>query len=33
MTENQGVVFVGRKPPMSYVLAIITSSLQATPKK
>ena len=25
MTENQGVVFVGRKPPMSYVLAIITS--------
>jgi len=25
MTENSGVVFVGRKPAMSYVLAIITS--------
>jgi DNA-binding protein len=25
MTENTDVVFVGNKPPMSYVLAIITS--------
>jgi DNA-binding protein len=25
MTENSSVVFVGNKPPMSYVLAIITS--------
>ena len=25
MTENADVVFVGNKPPMSYVLAIITS--------
>jgi len=25
MTENSDVVFVGSKPPMSYVLAIITS--------
>ena len=25
MTENQKTVFVGRKPAMSYVLAIITS--------
>lgn len=25
MTENAGVIFVGNKPPMSYVLAIITS--------
>jgi len=25
MTENQGIVFIGRKPAMSYVLAIITS--------
>lgn len=25
MTENSDVVFVGNKPPMSYVLAIITS--------
>ncbi len=25
MTENADVIFVGSKPPMSYVLAIITS--------
>jgi DNA-binding protein len=25
MTENADVIFVGNKPPMSYVLAIITS--------
>ena len=25
MTENADVVFVGNKPPMSYVLAIMTS--------
>ncbi len=25
MTENQDVIFVGSKPPMSYVLAVITS--------
>jgi DNA-binding protein len=25
MTENSDVIFVGNKPPMSYVLAIITS--------
>jgi DNA-binding protein len=25
MTENKDVIFVGNKPPMSYVLAIITS--------
>jgi DNA-binding protein len=25
MTENSNVIFVGNKPPMSYVLAIITS--------
>jgi DNA-binding protein len=25
MTENANIVFVGRKPAMSYVLAIITS--------
>jgi DNA-binding protein len=25
MTENQKTVFIGRKPAMSYVLAIITS--------
>jgi DNA-binding protein Alba len=25
MAENAGIVFVGRKPAMSYVLAIITS--------
>ena len=25
MTQNADVIFVGNKPPMSYVLAIITS--------
>jgi DNA-binding protein Alba len=25
MTENSDVIFIGSKPPMSYVLAIITS--------
>jgi DNA-binding protein len=25
MAENSGIVFIGNKPPMSYVLAIITS--------
>jgi len=25
MAQNQGIVFIGRKPAMSYVLAIITS--------
>jgi len=25
MTENKNVIFIGNKPPMSYVLAIITS--------
>ena len=25
MTENKDVIFVGNKPPMSYVLAIITA--------
>jgi DNA-binding protein Alba len=25
MTDNPGIVFVGRKPAMSYVLAVITS--------
>jgi len=25
MTENSNVIFVGSKPPMSYVLAVITS--------
>jgi DNA-binding protein Alba len=25
MTENADVIFIGNKPPMNYVLAIITS--------
>lgn len=25
MAEKSGIIFVGRKPPMSYVLAVITS--------
>ena len=25
MTENSDVIFIGSKPPMSYVLAVITS--------
>jgi len=28
MTENADVIFVGNKPPMAYVLAIITSLSQ-----
>ena len=31
MTENAGVIFVGNKPPMSYVLAIITSLSSGNP--
>jgi archaea-specific DNA-binding protein len=30
MTENSDVIFVGNKPPMSYVLAIITSFSSGT---
>jgi DNA-binding protein len=30
MTENADVIFVGNKPPMSYVLAIITSLSSGT---
>jgi archaea-specific DNA-binding protein len=30
MTENSDVIFVGNKPPMSYVLAIITSFSKGT---
>ena len=33
MTENADVIFVGNKPPMSYVLAIITSFSHTTSKK
>ncbi len=33
MTENTDVIFVGNKPPMSYVLAIITSLSQGNLKK
>ena len=25
MTEKSGTIFIGRKPPMNYVLAVITS--------
>jgi DNA-binding protein len=32
MTENTDVIFVGNKPPMSYVLAIITSLSQGNLK-
>ncbi|MGQ9726205.1 MAG: DNA-binding protein Alba [Candidatus Bathycorpusculaceae bacterium] len=32
MAENKNVIFVGNKPPMAYVLAIITS-LSATDAK
>ena len=31
MTENADVIFVGNKPPMSYVLAIITSLSSGNP--
>jgi len=33
MAENQGVIFVGRKPAMSYVLAIITSLSSSSAKE
>jgi DNA-binding protein len=33
MTENSDVIFVGNKPPMSYVLAIITSLSQGNVKE
>jgi DNA-binding protein len=33
MAENTGVVFIGRKPPMSYVLAIITSLSSSNAKE
>ncbi len=33
MTENASVIFIGNKPPMSYVLAIITSLSQGNPKE
>ena len=33
MTENSDVIFVGNKPPMSYVLAIITSFSSGTLKE
>ena len=33
MTENADVIFIGNKPPMSYVLAIITSLSSGTPKE
>ncbi|MCJ7424145.1 DNA-binding protein Alba [Candidatus Bathyarchaeota archaeon] len=33
MAENSGIVFVGRKPAMSYVLAIITSLSSSNAKE
>ena len=33
MTQNSDVIFVGNKPPMSYVLAIITSLSSGTLKE
>ena len=33
MTENADVIFVGNKPPMSYVLAIITALSSGTSKE
>ncbi|MGD0160237.1 MAG: DNA-binding protein Alba [Candidatus Bathyarchaeia archaeon] len=33
MAENQKTVFIGRKPAMSYVLAIITSLSQSNSKE
>lgn len=33
MTENADVIFIGNKPPMSYVLAIITSLSQGDLKE
>jgi DNA-binding protein Alba len=33
MMKNADAIFEGNKPPMSYVLAIITSLPQANPKE
>ncbi len=33
MAEKSDVIFVGNKPPMSYVLAIITAFSQGNPKE
>ena len=33
MTENADVIFIGNKPPMSYVLAIITALSSGAPKE
>lgn len=33
MTDNADVIFIGNKPPMSYVLAIITSLSQGNLKE
>ena len=33
MAENADVIFIGNKPPMSYVLAIITSLSSGNPKE
>ena len=33
MAENSGIVFIGRKPAMSYVLAVITSLSSDSPKE
>jgi DNA-binding protein len=33
MAENAGIVFIGRKPAMSYVLAIITSLSSSSAKE
>jgi DNA-binding protein len=33
MAEKSGIVFIGNKPPMSYVLAIITSLSAANAKE
>ncbi|HDN05631.1 DNA-binding protein Alba [Candidatus Bathyarchaeota archaeon] len=33
MAENSGIVFVGRKPAMSYVLAVITSMSASNAKE
>jgi DNA-binding protein len=33
MTENADIIFIGNKPPMSYVLAIMTSLSSGNPKE
>lgn len=33
MTEKSGIVFIGNKPPMNYVLAIITSLSESNAKQ